>query len=421
MKRKSILIFVVIILCLSVNVFAEKESIIIYLNRRVLKVSSDPIVENGTTLVPMRNIFEALGMTVNWDAATKSVTGMGNGVIVKFIIGNDKAYVNDSEKKLPVSAKIVNGNTMVPLRFISESVGCDVSWDGAEKKIVITTSDYTVSTSNEGDIYMESTDKMASLDRLYVADGADKYTGYKMLKGYPGENKFQIYFQGNVDSYMATYEDLRYINLDEVISWAYKDNSYKNTRKDLYEFFSDTSWFRSNLGIDSSVLSHDWFMKTFGEVYGDWMQGIAYSNDASRLVGEYLGRLSGVKKVNRYETANMEVSKVSSDLENSNERNADGIVSHNTEYDIISNDWITEQELESKNISFSLSDIDTKNNIIRYSFYSKTPYKKIFEIEIPNGWKGNEIVSNKIRVKKNNSSMEFFVEDLIKVGIIKER
>ena len=87
-----------------------------------------PVIENGRTLVPMRAIFEALGAEIKWDDSTKTVTGTKGDVSVVLTIGNTLAKVNDKEVTLDVPAKIVSDRTMVPVRFISESLGCTVNW-----------------------------------------------------------------------------------------------------------------------------------------------------------------------------------------------------------------------------------------------------------------------------------------------------
>ncbi len=98
-----------------------------------------PVIENGRTLVPMRGIFEALGAEISWDDATKTVTGTKNDISVVLQIGNTTAKVNGEDKALDVPAKIISGRTMVPVRFISESLGCNVDWDDATKTVIINT------------------------------------------------------------------------------------------------------------------------------------------------------------------------------------------------------------------------------------------------------------------------------------------
>lgn len=292
---KRLIICIFVIFSLGTSVFASKYDITIFLDGKELESSVGPVIEDGTTLIPMRIIFEALDMDVYWNQETKTATGKTNETTIDIIVGDNKAYVNGTEKMLSTPAKILNGNTMIPLRFVSESVGCEVNWDGDKREIVINRAGY-----KNDYISMESTNTDANLEKLYSEDGQGKYFGYKRLRGYPNESEFHIYYKGDYSSYTSTYEDMRALNLNEIITWRYKDTIYLNTRKELYSFFSDTSWFRSNLGISKETLSHDWFMETFKDVFRDWIKGVSYSNDASRLVSKYLEKESNFEYEDRY-------------------------------------------------------------------------------------------------------------------------
>ena len=93
---------------------------------------------DSRTMVPLRAIFEALGASVEWDDATKTVTSVKGDTTVKLTIGNAAITVNGAEKALDVPAQIVESRTLVPVRAIAESFGCDVAWDDATKTVTIT-------------------------------------------------------------------------------------------------------------------------------------------------------------------------------------------------------------------------------------------------------------------------------------------
>ncbi|MBE7047459.1 MAG: hypothetical protein E7396_08645 [Ruminococcaceae bacterium] len=137
--KKCISVMLVVIMMVSVfsinTVFADAISVTI--NQKAQSFDVMPIIENGRTLVPMRGIFEALGAEVVWDDATKTVTGTKDGTKVTLQIGNQTAKVDDKEVSLDVAAKIIEGRTMVPVRFISESLGCKVDWDDVSKTVII--------------------------------------------------------------------------------------------------------------------------------------------------------------------------------------------------------------------------------------------------------------------------------------------
>lgn len=91
--------------------------------------NAQPVIVNGRTLVPMRDIFETLGLVVYWDAETKTVTGKKGITDVSLTIGESKVYLNGKPQAIDVPAQIIDGSTMVPLRVISDSVGCRITWD----------------------------------------------------------------------------------------------------------------------------------------------------------------------------------------------------------------------------------------------------------------------------------------------------
>jgi hypothetical protein len=100
-----------------------------------LELTTSPVIENGTTLVPMRAIFEELGLEVKWDDATKTVTGTTDGLEIKLTLGSNTAYVNGMAKTIPVPAKAINGSTMVPVRFIADALGNTIEWDEANQTV----------------------------------------------------------------------------------------------------------------------------------------------------------------------------------------------------------------------------------------------------------------------------------------------
>jgi len=99
-----------------------------------------PVIVEGRTLVPLRAIFEALGAKVEWDGATKTVTATRGQDVIKLTIGDTKLYKNGvAHYELDVPAQIMGeGFTMVPVRAISESFGCQVDWVAALRAVVIT-------------------------------------------------------------------------------------------------------------------------------------------------------------------------------------------------------------------------------------------------------------------------------------------
>lgn len=88
-----------------------------------------PIVLNNFTLVPAREVFEAMGATVEWKKDLEQVYVKYNDKLVVIPIGSTKAYVNGQATTMQTAAKIINNKTMIPLRFVATSLGMQVSWD----------------------------------------------------------------------------------------------------------------------------------------------------------------------------------------------------------------------------------------------------------------------------------------------------
>jgi hypothetical protein len=101
----------------------------VQLNGQPLATRVAPVVMNGRTLVPMRDIFEALGATVQWNAGTRDVTAKRGAKTVWLQIGNRVAQVDGNRTPLDQAALLYNGSTMVPLRFVSEALGANVMWN----------------------------------------------------------------------------------------------------------------------------------------------------------------------------------------------------------------------------------------------------------------------------------------------------
>ena len=96
-----------------------------------LPVSFDvqPVIQNGRTLVPFRAIAEALNISVNWDGATQTVEATDGKTRVILQIGNKNASKNGAAIPLDVPPVILDGRTLIPLRFFGEAFNCNVSWD----------------------------------------------------------------------------------------------------------------------------------------------------------------------------------------------------------------------------------------------------------------------------------------------------
>ncbi|WP_373231021.1 stalk domain-containing protein [Cohnella sp.] len=88
-----------------------------------------PFAYKSRTLVPIRFIGESLGANVNWNDKTSTVTIQGKSRLIKMKLGSTQMSVNGTVKKLDVPAQFTKGRLFVPLRAISEAFGKQVFYD----------------------------------------------------------------------------------------------------------------------------------------------------------------------------------------------------------------------------------------------------------------------------------------------------
>lgn len=126
----------VLFLCLPSMSMASQRTRIVF-NGSELKLDTPAVVEQGTTLVPLRNVFEAFGAKTHWDAKTRSISATMGETTIWLQVNNKTAKVGSKEIRLDVPAKIKNGYTLVPLRFISEAFGVEPMWNAKTRTITI--------------------------------------------------------------------------------------------------------------------------------------------------------------------------------------------------------------------------------------------------------------------------------------------
>jgi len=134
-KTISLMVFLTVLFIPALAYAAPK----VIVNSNTIVFDVPPITLNGRTLVPLRAIFQALNAEVKWDGATQTITATRGDTEIVLVIGGN-VYRNGVQVTIETPALIVDGRTMVPLRFVSESLGCQVRYDPATQIITITDS-----------------------------------------------------------------------------------------------------------------------------------------------------------------------------------------------------------------------------------------------------------------------------------------
>ncbi|MGN0182338.1 MAG: copper amine oxidase N-terminal domain-containing protein [Candidatus Ornithomonoglobus sp.] len=151
-KRLAALGLCVVIFPICVSAEA---AISIELNGKKMSFERAPFIADGNTLVPMRDIFEALGANVEWDASDRRINSKKGEKSIGLQIGSYDMYIYGEAEtdarlvKLEKSPIIIDDFTYVPLRAVAEAFDAQVDWDAAAKTVSITALGETENTEPE--------------------------------------------------------------------------------------------------------------------------------------------------------------------------------------------------------------------------------------------------------------------------------
>jgi len=111
------------------DIMPTPNTIRVCLNGEMLAFDVPPRVIEGRTMVPLRFFFEKLGASVTWIGETQEIIVERQGIVLEFQIGSNTAIKNGEKLELDVPPYIENDKTLMPARFLGENLGYDVSWD----------------------------------------------------------------------------------------------------------------------------------------------------------------------------------------------------------------------------------------------------------------------------------------------------
>ncbi|WP_017814783.1 copper amine oxidase N-terminal domain-containing protein [Paenibacillus shenyangensis] len=123
----------------SADVFDDSKVKVI-LNGSELDFDPNAIIQNGNTMVPFRQLFEAYGAKVTWNQKTKTITAVKEDTTIRLTLDRFDAYVNNKKIKLTQTPYMAKNTSLVNLRFISEAMDAKVNFDKINLTVNITTS-----------------------------------------------------------------------------------------------------------------------------------------------------------------------------------------------------------------------------------------------------------------------------------------
>ena len=153
-------------------------------------VGTKPLIRNGRTIVPVRAIIEAFGGSVSWDDKTRTVYLSLNGDSIRLVIGSYSAYLNNTRHTLDTAPIIINGRTLLPIRFIAEGFNLGVAWDNSTRTVSIITNGFdsqeyeklmSVLPKYSGNPYAVLNGNIPFFKKYEIIDGSFEY--YSSLDG----------------------------------------------------------------------------------------------------------------------------------------------------------------------------------------------------------------------------------------------
>ncbi len=110
-------------------------------NGEVLKPAVAPFIDNGTTFIPLRIVADNLGAKTNYTKTDKNqyIEIVKADIVIKLAVNAEEGYpqVNGKAVDFKTLPKVVNSTTMVPVRFVSENLGCTINYDAATGTVAI--------------------------------------------------------------------------------------------------------------------------------------------------------------------------------------------------------------------------------------------------------------------------------------------
>ncbi|MGN7762377.1 copper amine oxidase N-terminal domain-containing protein [Paenibacillus sp. 22594] len=198
--------------------------------------SYDGQVVSGRVLIPVKAIQSFNGVKMNWNSTTKQLKLQKGESTVLLTAGKSVALVNNKSVSLDVPVTIINGRTLVPIRFVSDALNYNVELNPSTKRITI--SDRANSVLNEN----YKSDNLA-ISRIAALQFPINNSGLPMLTADDeGLNSTYYFLEGKSDSYFIQTADLVYYyeikSGQAKLMWeANLDTTKKSASKDITQLF----------------------------------------------------------------------------------------------------------------------------------------------------------------------------------------
>ena len=188
MKRVVSILLMVVIISMCTNISAHMEVKVTLDGNEIYFPDAKPFIDQrDRVLVPIRFVSEALGAMVDWENETRTAVIKQDGDEIRYTVYQPMAYLNGEMMVMDTYGILKDQRTMVPIRFISELLGCKVEWDENTSTVVIV-SPKTVTEFPEPKISVNYPDSVSDKRLLWI--DIDNYRDFQRS----GDYEFKIEF-----------------------------------------------------------------------------------------------------------------------------------------------------------------------------------------------------------------------------------
>lgn len=122
---------------MEIDVIAKRGISILVEDNPIVFDQINPLIQDGITLVPLRKITDSLGAEIKWDQDNQIISITKEDKNISLTINSRIARIDGNAIGMEVSPRIINGNTMIPAKFIAESLGMEIKWDNEIRSVKI--------------------------------------------------------------------------------------------------------------------------------------------------------------------------------------------------------------------------------------------------------------------------------------------
>lgn len=138
----SVIVAFLFMLVSPVQAATKSSDVSIVLNGQKVTFDVNPHLEEGRVLVPVRGVFEKLGLEVSWDQPTKTAIIQNEEKTITMKLGEKVVQVNGKDTTIDTSVSIKGDRLFIPVRFVSATFGGNVKWVPASKIVHIATGSF---------------------------------------------------------------------------------------------------------------------------------------------------------------------------------------------------------------------------------------------------------------------------------------